>query len=291
MLGAPPRAVQLLEQSANRQREVGDVLYDDYRTHRFRLIEHLQHKHGKTLETAIHIAQKLLDRIVFVAFCEDRGLLPRKCIDTAYRNLPPFTKVTNPRWRNFVDLFRAIDQGHATLELEPGYNGGLFRRDGEVDDLQLDDEWTRFFQGIGLYDFQDEVNVDVLGHLFEKLVGELEAIRQGGLYGLGPSSDQVRPGKGQSARSKRADAPVSVMPKSAERKRYGVYYTPPAFTEFLVRETVSAVVERRLDKLREAHGLESAPFDTPFDTPFDADQPSPGLAAYWREALAVLRDV
>ncbi|HVC98884.1 MAG TPA: type I restriction enzyme HsdR N-terminal domain-containing protein [Pirellulales bacterium] len=136
VLGAPPRAIHLLELSANRQREVGDVLYDDYSTHRFRLIEHLRQRHGKRLETAIHIAQKLLDRIVFVAFCEDRGLLPRKCIDTAYRNLPPFTKVTNPRWCNFVQLFRAIDEGHPTLELEPGYNGGLFRRDPEVDDLR-----------------------------------------------------------------------------------------------------------------------------------------------------------
>ncbi|HEV3024111.1 MAG TPA: DNA methyltransferase, partial [Pirellulales bacterium] len=81
------------------------------------------------------------------------------------------------------------------------------------------------------------------------------------------------------------------MPKSAERKRFGVYYTPPAFTEFLVRETVSAVIERRLDKLREAHGLESASFDAPFDVAQPSSGALAGPAAYWREALAMLRDV
>lgn len=109
VLGEPPRAVRLLEKSSQRQRSVSDILYDDYRANRFRLIEHLTSTRGKPLETAIHVAQKILDRIVFVAFCEDRGLLPARCIDSAYRNVPPFSKVTNPRWRNFLDLFQAIE--------------------------------------------------------------------------------------------------------------------------------------------------------------------------------------
>ncbi|OYV88396.1 MAG: hypothetical protein B7Z73_08595, partial [Planctomycetia bacterium 21-64-5] len=267
VLGEPPRAVRLLERSAQRQRTVSDILYEDYRTNRFHLVEHLVQKRGKTLETAIHVAQKILDRIVFVAFCEDRGLLPAKCIDTAFRNVPPFSKVTNPRWRNFLDLFQAIDTGHASLELDRGYNGGLFRRDPEVDDLELDDEWTRFFHNIGGYDFRDEVTVDVLGHIFEKSVGELEALRRGGLYG-----QEAPEGGGEPA-----------MPKSAERKRSGIYYTPPEFTGFLVRETVHAVIDRRLAALRIAHGLAPAKDDdlSPESLPRDTDERSPALAAYW----------
>ena len=34
----------------------------------------------------------------------------------------------------------------ACLDLENGYNGGLFRHDPAVDDLQLDDAWTDFFK-------------------------------------------------------------------------------------------------------------------------------------------------
>jgi hypothetical protein len=65
------------------------------------------------------------------------------------------------------------------LDLKTGYNGGLFRHDDEVDNLQLDDSWTTFFNTVGSYDFRDEVNVDVLGHIFEKSVGELERLRGG----------------------------------------------------------------------------------------------------------------
>jgi hypothetical protein len=142
--GREPRALKLLHKTANRQREVGDELYSTYSDQRWRLIEHLHRQHGKPLDEAIRIAQVLLDRIIFVAFCEDRGLLPEKCIETAYNTLPPFSKVTNPRWQNFLGLFKGVDEGHRDLGLDNGYNGGLFRHDPAVDDLQLDDEWTHF---------------------------------------------------------------------------------------------------------------------------------------------------
>lgn len=276
VLGVPPRALRLLEKSSQRQQTVSDILYEDYRANRFRLIEHLTQQRAMPLETAIHIAQKILDRIIFVAFCEDRGLLPARCIDTAYRNVPPFSKVTNPRWRNFLDLFQAIDLGHASLELDSGYNGGLFRRDPDVDDLQLDDEWTRFFQNVGGYDFRDEVTVDVLGHIFEKSIAELEALRRGGLYGL-----EAPEGGGE-----------PTMPKSAERKRFGIYYTPPDFTRFLVRETVHAVIDRRLAALRATHRLPDIDGELSQETlPSESDERSPALAVYWRDALAAVRQV
>ena len=98
--------------------------YLAYSDNRFRLIEHLHSQQHKDLHAAIRIAQKILDRIIFVAFCEDRGLLPENCIDEAYKTVPPFTKVTNPRWRNFLDLFHAIDRGHE----RPGPEDRLQRR-------------------------------------------------------------------------------------------------------------------------------------------------------------------
>src|SRR5205823_1433585 len=70
-----PRALALMQQTQNRQREVGDKLYDYYSDQRIRLIQHLVSDHGKTQDQALRAAQKLLDRIIFVAFCEDRGLL------------------------------------------------------------------------------------------------------------------------------------------------------------------------------------------------------------------------
>lgn len=245
---------------------MGDELYNTYSRQRLSLIEHLHLQQGKSLDRALHIAQKILDRIIFVAFCEDRELLPAKCIDKAYNTLPPFSKVTNPRWQNFLNLFHAIDKGHPDFNLTTGFDGGLFAHDPEVDDLELDDQWTNFFRSVGTYDFRDEVNVEVLGHIFEKSVAELEKMRIGGL--LVPEA---------------TGPPPSAMRKSAERKRFGIYYTPPDFTRFIVRHTVAEVIAQRLDEVRRSQGLK------PDQT--QSDEPSARLAGYWRQCLQALRGV
>jgi hypothetical protein len=73
------------------------------------------------------------------------------------------------------------------------------------------------------------------------------------------------------------------MPKSPERKRFGIYYTPPEFTGLIVAQTVTAVIDERLDALRKQYSL--APED------LRADQPSAAVAAYWRAALGAVRAV
>ena len=79
------------------------------------------------------------------------------------------------------------------------------------------------------------MNVEVLGHLFEKSVAELEKIRAAGLFGIaGPRPEP--------------EGPSPVMPKSAERKRFGIYYTPPEFTDLIVRETVEKAIDERLER-------------------------------------------
>ncbi|MSR56740.1 MAG: hypothetical protein EXS05_03595 [Planctomycetaceae bacterium] len=265
--GHTPTALRLVEETENRQREVGDELYEYYSTSRLRLIEHLQSEKGKSRQQAIHIAQKLIDRIIFVAFCEDRDLIPDKSINRTYSTIPPFTKVTNPRWRNFLGLFHAMNEGHnELLYMDNGFNGGLFKYDAEVDDLQLGDEWTHFFRGIGEYDFRDEVNVDLLGHLFERSVSELERLRSGPLFAAkgvkAPSGDEPR------------------MPKSRERKTFGTYYTPPELTQFLVERALTPLIDELFESIREKHGLQNHDLDV--------EDPDPALGAYWRDCFDAL---
>jgi len=263
-LGRPPLALELLRQTDERQREVGDSLYEEYSLNRANLIAELHENRNQSLDEAIRVAQKILDRIIFIAFCEDRDLLPAQVIQQTFDNVPQLARVTNPRWRNFLDLFVAVDKGHKNLGLEAGYNGGLFRFDPEVDDLQLDDQWTDFFRDISAYDFRDEVNVDVLGHLFERSITELERIRVSGL--IGENGDEGdRPG---------------AMKKSAQRKRFGVYYTPPDFTRFIVAQTVGVLAEERLKALAARMGVDP-------DAPGDDD----ALVDYWREGARVLRGI
>ncbi len=230
---AEPRALKLLRRTQNQQREVSDKLYTYYATQREHLIGELMDQKGMTQDQAIRAAQRLLDRIIFMAFCEDRGLLPEKLIESTWKNVAPLARVTNPRWRNFLDAFHAIDKGHASLDLPTGYNGGLFKHDDLVDNLDLDDRWADVFNTIGGYDFREEgeISVDVLGHIFERSITELEKLRVVGLFG------------------KQAEKALASMPKSAERKRFGIYYTPPQFTRLIVEETLGKLIAERVDTL------------------------------------------
>jgi len=262
--GHPPDAVTLLSKTNNRQREVGEQLYAGYSEQRTRLIAHLVHQRGHGLDEAIEIVQRLLDRVIFIAFCEDRNLLPSNTLKRAHGELPAFSAVTNPRWQNFKTLFRFVDRGNARANI-PAYNGGLFA-ESAADELELDDEWTQFFRTVGTYDFADEVNLDVLGHLFEQSITELEKLREGGLFG----------GDAEMAEQ------YAAMPQSAKRKRLGIYYTPPELTSRIVDYTVDELIQRRWAELAVAHGVSRE----------QADRGElPDTLDFWNAALQVLRDL
>jgi len=262
-LYGPPCAVALLKQSAERQREVSDKLYEDYSRNRTLLIDELHNKQKHPLDEAIEMAQRLFDRIMFIAFCEDRRLLPEKTIPKAY-TVAGFHAVTNPRWQNFKHLFRFIDKGNETHGI-PRYNGGLFEPHA-VDELELPDvPWTNFFRGISNYDFADEVNLDVLGHLFERSITELEKLRESGLFGDAEKAEQY-----------------AAMPQSAKRKRLGIYYTPPELTSRIVQYTVEELIADRFAAVAVEFGV---------DAKEAARGATPDDAEYWRRCLAILRNL
>ncbi|MGB5107429.1 MAG: DNA methyltransferase [Candidatus Zixiibacteriota bacterium] len=260
------RAARLLKETGDRQREVEDDLYLQYDNHRRDLILHLSGpKYKKSHESALRIAQLLLDRIIFIAFCEDRELIPAESIIRARKHKSPYSRVTNPQWQNFLELFQSIDKGHEQAQI-PAFNGGLYRSDEEVDNLQLEDTWTDFFETIASYDFRDEVSVEVLGRLFEKSVKDIEVIKLGGLLGTTVIHD---------AKAK--------MAKSPERKRQGIYYTPPEFTDYIVKATILPVFQQRTALVAKQLGVDQ-------DKIRISDR-EPLLANYGRHCLAALRDL
>ena len=263
-LGQRPRAEILLDESNKRQREVGNELYEEYHTNRVLLIDHLKNIVNKPLDTAIKISQKLLDRIIFVAFCEQRGLLPENSIHRAWSQYSPFEQVINPKWQNFLKLFNNIDKGNPQFGISP-FNGGLFSKDDDVDSLDLDDSWTTFFNRIGTYDFRYEVNVDVLGHLFERSVNDIERITQSGFFEAKAEEEQPK------------------MGKSAERKRFGIYYTPPEFTAFITDNTIGKIIDERFADIAKKHDIKLA------DAEFG--KPSNKLAQFWTECLSTIREI
>ncbi len=260
----PPRAVALLKHSVERQREVGDRLYKEYSSSRTELIAELHFTQKRPIDDAIEMAQRLFDRIMFIAFCEDRQLLPEKTIPKAY-TVAGFHAVTNPRWQNFKNLFRFIEESNETHGI-PTYNVGLFAPHA-VDQLQLPDTpWATFFDTISGYNFSDEVNLDVLGHLFEQSITELEKLKESGLFG--GDAEKVRQ--------------YASMPQSAKRKQLGTYYTPPELRSRIVQYAVEELIVERFADVAVEFGVskENALRDI-----------APDDVEYWRRCLTILRNL
>jgi hypothetical protein len=83
-----------LDALLTRSKEIGKDLtnqfYLDYKTLRKNTIAALkQHNPGNDPIRLIAAAQKIIDRMLFIAFCEDRGLMPAKTIETAYKEKAP----------------------------------------------------------------------------------------------------------------------------------------------------------------------------------------------------------
>ncbi|MDX1946812.1 MAG: Eco57I restriction-modification methylase domain-containing protein [Pirellulaceae bacterium] len=243
LAGQKPRCDDLLERSEKRQREVGGDLYKLYHDQRTSLIHHLrQPPHNLSLDEAIHVAQKLLDRIIFIAFCEDRRLLPSGIIEYAWNVSTGLADVDNPRWRSFLGLFKKIDKGDSKQHIT-GYNGELFKPDVLINKLELDDSRTDFFREIAAYNFDVEVNVDILGHLFEQSISDLELLRQN--PDTAPSTPAPSASEGQSKTPGR-------------RKREGVYYTPPYITKYIVSQAIGGCLKERFAALAAERKLDLA---------------------------------
>ena len=151
----------LREASETAGRELTKKFYVQYANMRQDAFARLSYKNTSVSPNVVlACTQKLLDRILFCAFCEDRGLLPPETIAQAYKHCDPYHP--RPIWENFRGLFQAVNAGNELLGIPP-YNGGLFAPDPVLDQLQVPDEVCGYFRDLGQYDYRPahEVAADV----------------------------------------------------------------------------------------------------------------------------------
>lgn len=251
----------LLKESDGAYKAITDKLYEQYKGVRTELINYLVHETDGpklTLADAIGPAQKILDRILFIAFAQRTALLPDKLLERAKTADNEFNP--QPLWRNFQQLFRSVDEGNKRLSIWP-YNGGLFAHDAVVDAVYVPDPLVKGLAKLGEWDYRDDVPVTLLGHLFEQSVTDLEKLRA--------------VSRGEPA------------PKVTKKKREGVVYTPDMATRFLTAKTIGVTLGERFDALLESHG-KSAPRNG--DPIFTASE-SELERAFWRDYAGALRSL
>jgi type I restriction-modification system DNA methylase subunit len=227
------KSAQLLQNSQQADREITDRLYQDYKSLRTHLITHLINENpDHAAPSLIAPAQKLLDRFLFVAFAEDKRLIPENSIQQAFEHSDPYNP--RPLYENFRGLFHAIDQGSRALNI-PAYNGGLFATDPLLDQLIVDDSICQQVNELAKYDFDSEVSVTVLGHIFEQSISDLEQLTA-------------------EINNRESIAETSTKAVTGKRKQHGVVYTPDHITAFIVEQTLGAQLETHFQQLLTEYG-------------------------------------
>lgn len=246
-----PRFERLLEKQGKAAKRLEGDFYKDYRAYRELLINNimLHHPPGLTRGGVVRLAQKLLDRFIFVMFAEDMGhrvgfppqelreQLERYSSDRLMRE--EGTEV----WERIKLIFAIMnsggDLGDARIH---NFNGGLFADDPIINALRLP---NRLFVHRGqarneatlaqhkdtllylaaTYNFASEgdaknsIGLYTLGHIFEQSIVELEKLE--------------------------ADAEGRAsLTDITKRKRDGVYYTPEWAVTKIIEETIDPLFAR-----------------------------------------------
>ena len=209
-----------------RVHEWAQRLYVHYRDIRGQLLAELRSQHPqRSPGELIGYAQTILDRVLFLAFAEDRGLCPPRTLADALTPADP--EHNRPLWQNLLAVFAEFHRGHALgIPLD---EGGLFREIPALVELTVSDAMCVRLQSLCQYDFAEEVSVEALGHVFEQSISDLERLRS--------EADRQFAGA-----TPLLPTPTAAAKPSSKRKVEGIFYTPPFVTSYLVRETLGRVL-------------------------------------------------
>lgn len=230
----------LLKETRIIERELEDEFYKLFSETRLMLIKELEYS-SKTIDRieAIRLSQLILNRFIFLCFAEDLRLIPSETTADVlltpirHKNLFEFTM-----WDRLNELFRFADKGNEERGIG-AFNGGLFQENlrhlkirDKVEDLSFFDDCYKTWKFeekyeeieslLGVYkdtlnpiyknlllissfDFGSELSVNILGHIFENSIGDIEELKE---------------------------------ENTQRRKKDGVFYTPEHITEYICRTTI-----------------------------------------------------
>ena len=226
-------ALQMKGESVSSEDQITQALYKDYSQFKRNLFDDIlkqnptpEGKDEKEWQLLLFKkTQKLLDRLLFIFFAEDCGLLPP---NSMVQIIDQWEKLKEmDEYRPFYDrvkkYFGYMNTGYQGKKYEIfAYNGGLFKPDEVLDNIKIsDDLLVKHTRKLSEYDFESDVDVNILGHIFENSLSEIEEVSQ-----------QITSGN---------------SPTTSKRKQDGVFYTPQYITKYIVENTVGRLcAEKKL---------------------------------------------
>jgi len=290
----------LYEKSIIEEREFTKQFYKLFHETRLMLIKELQYN-GATREESIHYAQIFLNRLMFVFFAEDTGKLKQRLFEDMVLNLLKVDSVFSEKSHMVCNLVKSIfenlNEGSKRHKIF-GFNGGLFKeqipekiyfRDfrkkayfNEIyqnskikQEIELDEKSKAILDiyrdGINSiilnllymasFDFNTEVSVNILGHIFEQSISDLEELKE---------------------------------EKVLRRKKEGVYYTPDFITDYICRNTIIPYLSKKgvntVDKLIDEYSDDIEELEEKFKKLKILD-PACGSGSFLLKAVEILLEI
>lgn len=215
----------LRNKSVVKEQDVSEQLYRDYAACKRELFADMR-EHNPQYEPLLLFrkTQKLMDRLLFILFAEDRGLIPPNTISYINDAWQAFNEqqeefgigTQRPLYDFYKGIFNNLNKGTKTIY---AYNGGLFRPDEVLDTICLSSEPLLRHTGVlTAYDYATEVDVDIMGHIFEHSLSEIEEM-----------TAELTSGKRES---------------SGKRNKDGIFYTPGYITRYMVDITLGRLISQ-----------------------------------------------
>ena len=223
--------LRLKAASVSEEDQITKRLYADYSAFRGALFADIRAKNPQHEPLLLFKkTQKLIDRFLFILFAEDRGLLPANLTASILAEWQALKKarVATTLYDRFKLYFNDLLEGNKEADIF-AYNGGLFRPDAMLDALAVsDDVLAAHALKLSNYDFASEVDVDILGHIFEHSLSEIEEV-EASLSG------------------------TAAPEKVSKRKKDGIFYTPKYITQYIVENTLGKLCAEK----KQAIGLDA----------------------------------
>lgn len=222
--------LKIKESSVLQEENITKKLYADYSKFREAIYTNLVKNNPDTDKLLLFKkTQKLLDRFLFIFFAEDRLLLPPNSISEIVKQWADLKEKYDeyfPLYSRFKKYFGYMNTGYNGKKYDIyAYNGGLFKPDEVLDNITIDDDILyEHTLRLSNYDFETDVDVNILGHIFEHSLGEIENVQA-----------EIKGEKIDSQKTK--------------RKKDGIFYTPKYITKYIVENTVGKLCDEKRTEL------------------------------------------
>ena len=221
--------LKIKELSVLQEENITKTFYADYSRFRETIFTNLVKNNPNTDKLLLFKkTQKLLDRFLFIFFAEDRLLLPPNSITEIVKQWDTLKDLDAyiPLYDRFKLYFNYMNTGHKGKKHDIfAYNGGLFAPDEILDTIIIDDDILyESTLKLSQYDYETEVDVNILGHIFEHSITDIEHVQA-----------EI---KGENIESQKT-----------KRKKDGIFYTPKYITKYIVENTIGRLCSEKRKEL------------------------------------------